>query len=89
MAYTVTLAPAAQRELRAFPATVQDRLLRRIADLENDPRPPGVKKLAGEDELYRIRVGDYRVIYAIEDAALTVLVVKVADRKEAYRRGIR
>ena len=86
MAYTVQLAPAAQRQMRGLPQAVQGRLLPRIADLSSEPRPQGCKKLRGEAELYRIRVGGYRVIYAIDDDALTVMVVKVADRKEAYRR---
>jgi mRNA interferase RelE/StbE len=61
----------------------------KIDDLANDPRPPGVKKLSAEEELYRIRVGNYRIIYAIQDDILLVTVVKVGDRKEVYRRGIR
>jgi mRNA interferase RelE/StbE len=86
VAYTVQLAAAAQRQLRGLPQAVLNRLLPRIADLANEPRPQGCKKLQGEIELYRVRVGEYRVIYAIDDDALTVLVVKIADRKEAYRR---
>ena len=53
--------------------------------LQYNPRPPGVKKLAGENDLYRIREGDYRIIYTIEDKELIVLVVKIGDRKEIYR----
>ena len=56
--------------------------------LGQEPRPHGVRKLSGEEELYRIRVGDYRVIYAIEDDALIVLVVAVGDRRDIYRRGL-
>lgn len=87
MAYSVALAPAAARRLRGLPRSAQGRLLPAIADLANDPRPPGVKKLSGEGELYRLRVGDYRVVYGIDDAAQTVTVVKVGDRREVYRRG--
>lgn len=50
-----------------------------------NPRPQGVKELAGEDDVYRIREGDYRIIYTIRDKELIVLVVKIGDRKETYR----
>jgi mRNA interferase RelE/StbE len=53
--------------------------------LRENPRPQGVKKLAGEENLYRIREGDYRLIYTIGDKELIVLVVKIGDRKEIYR----
>jgi mRNA interferase RelE/StbE len=56
-----------------------------IAGLAQDPRPPGVKKLQGEVALWRIRIGSYRVVYSIDDAAHTVTVVKVADRRDVYR----
>lgn len=59
-------------------------LLQRWALAEN-PRPLGVRKLEGEEDLYRLRVGDYRVLYAIRDAVLLVLVVRIADRREVYR----
>ncbi len=53
--------------------------------LQHHPRPQGVKKLTGEDYLYRIREGDYRIIYTIQDKELIVLIVKIGDRKEVYR----
>ena len=53
--------------------------------LRNDPRPTGVKKLAGKDDLYRIREGDYRIIYTIQARELVILVLKIGDRKEVYR----
>jgi mRNA interferase RelE/StbE len=85
MAYSVLLAPPAERQLRAFAPAVQKRLVRRLKALQANPRPQGVKKLAGEDDLYRVREGDYRIVYAIRDRELVVLVVKIGDRKEAYR----
>jgi mRNA interferase RelE/StbE len=88
MAYNVTFSSRARRELGNLPRAAQVRIKPRFDALANEPRPPGVKKLSGESELYRIRVGDYRVLYAIEDDELVVLVVSVADRKEAYRRGL-
>jgi len=85
MAYTVLLAPPAERQLKSFAPAVQKRLVKRLKTLRDNPRPHGVKKLVGEDNLYRIREGDYRIIYTIEDKKLIVLVVKIGDRKEIYR----
>ena len=85
MPYSILLAPPAERQLRSFVPAIQKRLVRRMKTLQHDPRPPGVKKLAGEDDLYRIREGDYRIIYTIQDKDLIVLVLKIGDRKEIYR----
>jgi mRNA interferase RelE/StbE len=85
MAYSILLAPPAERQLKAFAPVIQKRLVRRLKLLREGPRPQGVKKLAGEDDLYRIREGDYRIIYTIQDKELIVLVVKIGDRKEVYR----
>ncbi len=85
MSYSVLLAPPAERQLRSFPLVIQKRLVKRIKALQNDPRPPGVKKLAGKDDLYRIREGDYRIIYMIRNTDLVILILKIGDRKEVYR----
>ncbi len=85
MAYSILLAPPAERQLKAFPQAVQKRLVKRLKGLQTNPRPQGVKKLAGEDDLYRVREGNYRIIYTIRDKALIVLVLKIGDRKEVYR----
>lgn len=85
MAYSILLAPPAERQLRSFAPAIQKRLVRRIKTLQHDPRPSGVKKLAGEEDLYRIREGNYRIIYTIQDKELIVLILKIGDRKEVYR----
>jgi mRNA interferase RelE/StbE len=85
MAYSILLAPPAERQLRALAESVQKRIVKRLKSLRENPRPQGVKKLAGEDDLYRIREGDYRIIYMIRDKELIVLVVKIGDRKKIYR----
>ena len=85
MAYSVLIAPAAERQLKALTQPVQKRIVKRLKSLGQNPRPPGVKKLAGEEELYRIREGDYRIVYTIQDKELIVLVVKIGNRKEVYR----
>lgn len=85
MAYTVLLSPAAERQLKAFVQSIQKRIAKRLRTLRDNPRPQGVQKLAGEENLYRIREGDYRIIYTIRDKELIILVVKIGDHKEIYR----
>lgn len=89
MSYKIEFSRSAERQFRALPKSVQVKLTPKIDALSDDPRPRKSKKLESELDLYRIRVGDYRVIYQVQDKALLVLVVKVADRKEVYRRGLR
>ena len=84
MAYTIEFRPRAVRDLKGLPQDVQRRLLARIEDLAEEPRPPGVKKLAGADDLYRIRVGDYRVLYQIQDEKLLVVIVRIGHRSDIY-----
>ena len=76
---------SAKRELRKLPDQARRRILAAVDGLKEDPRPPGVKKLVGVEHSYRIRVGDYRVIYSVFASALFLEVIRVADRKEAYR----
>ena len=83
--YRVFLKPAAERALDKLPKADFARVKARILALSVEPRPHGVVKLAGEDDLYRVRSGDYRVLYRVEEERLVVLVVRVANRREAYR----
>jgi mRNA interferase RelE/StbE len=83
--YTITFVRSARKELEARPPDLAARMLRKITALAKVPRPAGVKKLHGEDDLWRIRIGDYRVIYAIDDTAKVVDVVVVRHRSEVYR----
>jgi mRNA interferase RelE/StbE len=85
MAYAILLAPPAERQLKALAESTQKRIVKRLKSLQHNPRLQGVKKLAGEDGLYRIREGSYRIIYKVQDKELIVLVVKIGDRKEVYR----
>lgn len=85
MAYSILLAPPAERQLKALAQTTQKRIITRLKTLQHNPRPQGVKKLTGEDDLYRIREGSFRIVYTIRDKELLVLVVKIGDRKEVYR----
>lgn len=80
----VELTAAAARQIRKPEPPVRRRLLVAIAKLGSDPCPHGVKKLSGDSNVRRIRVGDYRVMYEIHDAALLVVVFRAANRREAY-----
>jgi len=83
--YRVSIKRSAVKEIEAIPQKKErQRIIRRIGQLANDPRPPGSKKLTGHDK-YRIRQGTYRIVYSIEDNELTVVVVKVGHRKDVYR----
>ncbi|HUU13950.1 MAG TPA: type II toxin-antitoxin system RelE/ParE family toxin [Terriglobia bacterium] len=83
--YSVSLLPAARRDLRRLPPEVHNRIAAAITRLENNPRPPGCKKLVGFENEWRLRAGDYRVLYLIDDAAKRVTIARVAHRREAYR----
>ena len=83
--YQLQLLPTARRELLKLPAKNRVRVTDAISSLQANPRPTGCKKLAGNADYYRIRVGDYRVLYEIRDRILLVLVIKVGHRREVYR----
>jgi mRNA interferase RelE/StbE len=85
VAYKIAILPSALRHLANLPRPDQKRVASKIDHLSTDPRPPGAKKLKSDHDLYRIRIGKYRVIYAVEDVRLTVLVVRVGHRREVYR----
>ncbi len=85
MTYSVLLSPGAERDLGALNKPVQRRLVARIEALAGNPRPAGVTKLQGEANAWRIRVGDYRVLYTIEDGRRVVLVVRIGHRREVYK----
>jgi mRNA interferase RelE/StbE len=82
--YRVTLTASAERELHRLPALVIARIMQRLGRLVSDPRPPGCKKLKGGDKQWRIRVGDYRVVYEIDDTARMVDVTRIGHRREVY-----
>jgi mRNA interferase RelE/StbE len=84
--YTVELTASAVKTLRDLPRIDQRKVAARIDALAENPRPPGVEKLEGADDLYRVRAGDYRIIYQIENKRLLVLVVRIGHRSEVYRR---
>jgi len=86
MTYHVEFTSAAARQIRKLPPPIRVRILDATARLADEPRPVGSRKLVGEDHAWRIRVGEYRVIYDVVDDVLTVTVVRAAHRREVYDR---
>ena len=84
MSYEVVLKRSAEHELDAFRGSLFERIKRKLLSLESNPRPIGAQKLHGQN-VYRIRVGDYRILYVIDDAGKRVEVIGIAHRREAYR----
>ncbi len=84
--YKVTVKKSAAKALTKLPKNIANQLIPSIKQLGEDPRPAGSKKLKGAEDLWRIRMGDYRVVYSIEDAIMIVDVVQVAHRKDIYRK---
>jgi mRNA interferase RelE/StbE len=84
VAYTIRLKPRAERELDQLPTGQARRIWEKLLGLEDEPRPRGSAKLEGTDG-YRVRVGDHRVVYLIDDRARTVEIVRIAHRREVYR----
>lgn len=82
--YRVALASSAEKELSALPKKAIARIVSRLEALQITPRPPGCKKLKGGDREWRIRVGDYRIVYLIDDRVRTVDVTRIAHRREVY-----
>lgn len=83
--YRIEFTTAAAKELRKLDPGIRRRILSGIAELEQDPRPAGCKKLTGESTAWRIRVGDYRILYEVVDNLLVVTVIRVAHRREVYK----
>lgn len=87
--YEVRFAPKAERAFLSLAVRVQRQLAPKIESLAKDPRPRGARKLAGEDDLYRLRLGDHRVLYVIRDRDLIVLVLAIGPRRDIYRDHLR
>lgn len=85
MSYSIQFTARAVRDLEDLPKPDQVRIAARIDALAATPRPAGCKKLESKERLYRIRVGDFRVIYRIEDRKLIVLVIRIGNRRDIYR----
>lgn len=82
--YTLVINRSASKEIRNLSASARQRVLAAIEALAYDPRPRGCKKLRGTENDYRVRIGNYRVIYQIQDQVVTVIVLKVGHRRDIY-----
>jgi len=89
MSYRVEVLPRARRQLRKLSQDVQKRIRKAIGGLSEEPRPPGVSKLRGYNDRWRVRVGQYRIIYEIDDQVLRVLVLTISDRSQSYTKRYR
>jgi mRNA interferase RelE/StbE len=85
MSYRVIVKPSAQKDVARLPRAVQRRVLDGLARIEANPRAPGSAKLAGAKAAYRVRVGDWRIVYEIDDGRRIVYVTIIAHRREVYR----
>lgn len=83
--YEIVFARSARKELEIIDNNLVLRLLRKIESLAANPRPPGCEKLKGEENLWRVRVGDYRIIYSISDNKHLIDIILIRHRKDAYR----
>ena len=86
MSYRIEFAPKAERDFKALDKPIRSRLARRIDVLAKNPFPQGIRKLAGVDDLYRLRVGNYRIIYQVQGRRLVVLIVGIGHRADVYLR---
>ncbi|MBA3343185.1 MAG: type II toxin-antitoxin system RelE/ParE family toxin [Gemmatimonadaceae bacterium] len=84
--YEIQLSASAARAFRKLDGATQLRLARQIDSLALNPRPHGTRKLEGERDLYRLRAGDYRIIYTVKDRLLVILVIAIGHRRDIYRR---
>lgn len=83
--YKIVIKQSVANDLRPIPNKDVKRILQRIEQLAQNPRPPGSQKLSGEEK-YRVRQGDYRILYKIEDEIVTVFIVKIGHRRDIYQR---
>ena len=86
MAYRVEIKKSARKEIAALPKRDQRHVMHAIGELADEPRPRGAHKLSGAEAAYRLRVGDYRIVYQIIDKRLIVYIVRLGHRKDIYRR---
>lgn len=86
MTYSVIIPKAVQKQIAALPNDIQERIVEKLQILPEDPRPAGVVKLKGSDNEYRIRVGDYRIRYGVDDTNLVIELSQCKHRRDVYRK---
>ena len=85
MSYALVFDGRTRKTLDGLDTDLRNRIIRKLDAIQENPRPPGVVKLAGDENTYRIRVGDWRIVYEVRDKVLVVLVVRIGHRREVYR----
>ena len=85
MIYHVELTPAAQKQFKKLTAKLQDQIWEAMESLSLNPRPHGYKRLVSRLGCYRVRIGDYRIVYSINDKIINVLILKIGHRRDVYR----
>ncbi len=83
--YDIEISATAEKQIRKIPQKDQIVVFRRIQELATVPRPQGSRKLQGYDDVYRIRVRNYRILYSVEDKHLIIIILKVGHRRDVYR----
>ena len=83
--YEIEVSRSAERQLRKLPRSEQQRIVQAILPLAQNPRPRGARKLSGYDDVFRIRVGHYRILYSVSSAALVIIILKIGHRRAIYR----
>ena len=84
--YSLSYKPSVEKDLQTIPRTIAARIVARLDRLPSDPFPPQSAKLQGAERLYRLRVGDYRIVYEVDTDAMQIIVQYVRHRREVYRR---
>ncbi|MEM9216003.1 MAG: type II toxin-antitoxin system RelE/ParE family toxin [Cyanobacteria bacterium P01_F01_bin.150] len=85
MTYTLLVSKSVQKQISQLPKSVKSRAIEKIKNLASDPRPSGCIKLKGHDNQYRVRVGDYRIRYDIDDKALSIKILQCKHRRDVYK----
>lgn len=83
--FEIEITRSAEKRLRALPRSDQERLAQAMLGLADDPRPRGARKLSGYTDVFRIRVGRYRILYSLEQNRLVILILKIGRRRDVYR----
>ncbi|TDI44777.1 MAG: type II toxin-antitoxin system RelE/ParE family toxin [Acidobacteria bacterium] len=83
--YKIEISRSAKKQLKKLPREDQQRVVKAILELAGEPLPRGVRKLAGYDDVFRIRVGRYRIIYSVSSGKLVIIILMIGHRKNVYR----
>ena len=86
MSYQIIIPKPVQKQLKKLPSTIYSQVIPKISNLQENPRPQGVKKLKGFDNEYRIRIGDYRIRYEINDSEKVLILLSCRHRRDAYKK---